>query len=73
MSHTTPWRGTMTYTLIGPDSEAKIEVGEGDMIVYDVCKIKDYQGGDYVPHKAKEMPFHMLKEMLYPKETDDGG
>lgn len=59
------------YMLIGPDSEAEILVGDGDMIVYDVCKIKDYQGGDYVPRKARELDNHMLKEMFYPKDNDE--
>ena len=54
-----------TYTLIGNDTEAEIAVNDDEMIVYDVCRIKDYQGGDYVPRKAKTMPYHMLKEMFH--------
>ena len=53
-----------TYKLIGPGTEADINVQDGDMIVYDVCKIKDYEGGDYVPRKAKDMDHHALHEMF---------
>ncbi len=61
-----------TYTLIGNDTEAEIVVNDDEMIVYDVCRIKDYQGGDYVPRKAKTMPYHMLKEMFTQQEEGDG-
>jgi hypothetical protein len=45
-----------TYTLCcdGQD-DIEIEVNDDQMIVYDVCKIKDYEGGDYVPRKAREL------------------
>ena len=44
------------YVIVHPDgSEREIIIGTGDMLVYDVCKIKDYEGGDYVPRKARQM------------------
>ena len=49
-----------TFTIIGPETENEIVVDDGYMIVYDVCKIKDYEGGDYVPRKAKEMDHVVL-------------
>ena len=60
-----------TYTLIGNGTESEITVNDDEMIVYDVCKIKDYQGGDYVPRKAKTMSYHMLKEMFSQEISDD--
>lgn len=57
------------YTIIGPETEADIFVNEGEMIVYDVCKIKDYEGGDYVPRKAKEMD-HVVLPIGAPDEGD---
>jgi hypothetical protein len=48
------------YTISGPEIEQEIIVGDGDMIVYDVCKIKDYEGGDYVPRAAKKMDYVVL-------------
>jgi hypothetical protein len=33
------------------------------MIVYDICKIKDYEGGDYVPRAAKKMDYNTHKEL----------
>jgi hypothetical protein len=45
-----------TYTLCCDGQEdVEIEVNDDQMIVYDVCKIKDYEGGDYVSRKAKLM------------------
>ena len=61
--------GKKIYTVLGPDTEAEIEVAEDEMIVYDVCKVKEYEGGDYVPRKAKTMPYHMLKEMHYNEDV----
>jgi hypothetical protein len=50
-----------TYTLSSEDmDDRQIKVQDGQMIVYDVCKIKDYEGGDYVPRKAKEMDHVVL-------------
>ena len=45
------------YTISGPDDDdcARIEVNDDEMIVYDVCKIKEYEGADYVPRKARKM------------------
>lgn len=64
------------YILSKPNTGpmAEIIVNDDEMIVYDVCKISEYEGGDYVPRKAKQLDHHMLKEMFYPKEeeTDDG-
>jgi hypothetical protein len=48
------------FTIIGPDTEGDIFVNQDEMIVYDVCKIKDYEGGDYVPRKAKDMDHVVL-------------
>ena len=31
-----------TYKIVGPETEGSIDVQDGDMIVYDVCKIADY-------------------------------
>ena len=64
-----------TIKIVGPDTEGSIDVQDGDMIVYDVCKIADYEGNDYVPRKAKEMDHHALMEMFNQKEevTEDGG
>jgi len=65
------------YIISKPDTGpiAELLVQDDEMIVYDVCSIKAYEGGDYVPMEAKKMPHHMLREMFYPKEgaTDDGG
>lgn len=58
-----------TYSIVCDDGHgpmASIKVNDDEMIVYDVCKIADYEGGDYLPRAAKKMDFHMLKEMLYP-------
>ena len=65
-----------TYSIICDDGQStmgSIKVNDDEMIVYDVCKIADYEGNDYAPRKAKELDFHMLQEMFNPKETDDGG
>lgn len=64
-----------TYSIVCDDGHgpmASITVNDDEMIVYDVCKIKDYEGNDYLPRAAKKMDFHLLKEMLYPKEADNG-
>ena len=62
------------YYITGPDNcESEIKLQDDEMIVYDVCKIKDYQGNDYVPRAAKKMDYHMLKEMFYPKEEESDG
>ena len=53
----------------GPIGE--VIVNDDEMIVYDVCKIADYEGNDYLPRAAKKMDYHMLKEMLYPKKEED--
>ena len=60
-----------TYIISGPETEGKINVQDDEMIVYDVCKIAAYEGHDYLPREARKMDYHALKEMLYPKETDD--
>tara|TARA_R110000772_G_scaffold267971_3_gene393598 strand:+ start:33644 stop:33835 length:192 start_codon:yes stop_codon:yes gene_type:complete len=52
-----------TYSIYLPNQEepeAEIIVKDDEMIVYDVCKIKDYEGGDYVPRKAREMDHVVL-------------
>jgi len=59
------------FYITGPESEGEIKVEDDEMIVYDVCKIKDYQGGDYVPREARKMDYHMLREMFHPKEDND--
>jgi hypothetical protein len=65
------------YILSKPNTGpmAEIIVADDEMIVYDVCKIADYEGNDYVPRKAKEMDHHALHEMFNQKEeaTEDGG
>jgi hypothetical protein len=60
----------MKYIISGPETEAEIIVADDEMIVYDVCKIKDYQGNDYLPREARKMDYHALKEMLYPKPEE---
>ena len=60
-----------TFKIVGPDTEGSIDVQDGDMIVYDVCKIADYEGNDYVPRKAKEMDHHALAEMFNPSNRGD--
>ena len=50
-----------TYTISSEGEEdRKIKVQDGDMIVYDVCSIKDYEGSDYVPRKAKQLDHVVL-------------
>ena len=43
-----------------PSSTREINVNDDEMIVYDVCKIADYEGGDYVPREAKKRSNHLL-------------
>ena len=62
-----------TFKIVGPDTEAEIIVADDEMIVYDVCKISEYEGGDYLPRAAKKMDFHLLKEMFNEPEEQDGG
>ncbi len=57
-----------TYTLCcDGEEDVEIEVNDDQMIVYDVCKMKDYQGNDYVPRKAKLMDYVVLPN---PAEKD---
>jgi hypothetical protein len=37
------------FTLTGPESSRRIEIGDDEMIVYDVMKIADYESEDYEP------------------------
>jgi hypothetical protein len=59
-----------TYKIVGPETEGSINVNDDEMIVYDVCKIADYQGNDYLPREARKLDYHALKEMLYPKPEE---
>ena len=51
-----------TYTISGPadDDCARIVVNDDEMIVYDVCKISEYEGDDYVPRQAKKKGYVVL-------------
>jgi len=37
------------FTLTGPDTSRTIEIGDDEMIVYDVMKITDYESENYEP------------------------
>jgi hypothetical protein len=52
-----------TFQFIGPETECDIIVNDDEMIVYDICKIKDYEGGDYLPRAAKKMDYNTHKEL----------
>jgi len=38
-----------SFTLTGPETSRVIEIGDDEMIVYDVMKIVDYESEDYEP------------------------
>jgi len=63
------------YIISGPDKEWEIIINEDEMIVYDVCKIKDYEGGDYLPRRAKEMDYHTheSRDEIYESDTEASG
>lgn len=44
----------------GTTTQVEIKVNNDEMVVYDVCKVKDYEGGDYVPRKARQMDYVVL-------------
>jgi hypothetical protein len=63
-----------TFLFMGkhdPDEVAEIVVNEGEMIVYDVVKVKDYEGGDYVPRKAREMDHVVLPIGQWPEDREE--
>jgi len=60
---------TYTLTCDNGDTSVDIIVNDGDMIVYDVCKVKDYEGGDYVPRNAREMDYAVLQTIGNHDET----
>jgi hypothetical protein len=51
------------YSIICDDGQSPMQniiVNDNEMIVYDVCTIKDYEGGDYVSRQAREMDHVVL-------------
>jgi hypothetical protein len=63
-----------TYAIFLPEQdepEAEITVNDDEMIVYDICKIKEYEGGDYLPRAAKKMDHHTYKELIADERKKD--
>lgn len=59
-----------TFKIIGPESGGEIIVNDDEMIVYDVVKIKDYEGDDYVPRAAKKKGY-VMHLVINPEREDD--
>ena len=61
------------YIISKPDTGpiAELILNDDEMIVYDVCKIKDYEGGDYVSRKARNMDY-VVQPIGQQGEEDDG-
>jgi hypothetical protein len=63
-----------TYSIFLPEQdepEVELTVNDDEMIVYDICKIKDYEGGDYLPRAAKKMDYNTHKELIADERKKD--